>query len=162
MEQKIKILVADDEEKFLESLSKRLELRSFEVTKATTGKEAVEAAENKKFDLALLDLKMPGMDGRETLEILKKRHKYIEVIMLTGHGSIESAVECTRLGAFGYLPKPYEFDKLIEVLREAYETRLMKKFDENQKKMEEIRRIATGSGPLTIMREMSKLDDDEK
>jgi DNA-binding NtrC family response regulator len=162
MEQKIKLLIADDEPKFLESISKRLELRGFDVARAATGEEAVRAAENEKFDLALLDLKMPGMDGRETLEMLKKRHKYIEVIMLTGHGSIESAEECTRLGAFGYLPKPYEFDKLIGVLRNAYETRLVNKFGDDPERMDQMRKVTTGDEPLAILRELSKLDNEER
>ena len=75
---------------------------------------------------------MPGMDGQELLEILKKEHKYLEVIILTGHGSLESAVECTKLGAFGYLPKPYELEDLLEVLKDAYHTRLKKKFEQDK------------------------------
>jgi DNA-binding NtrC family response regulator len=162
MPDKIKLLIVDDEIKFLDSIAKRLELRGFEVTKATRGEEAVEAARTDKFDLALLDLKMPGMDGREVLEILKNEHKYLEVIILTGHGSVDSAVECTKLGAFSYLPKPYELENLLELLRQAYESRLKKKFELDQARMEKIMRIATGSSPLGILRELRKLDDQEK
>ena len=100
---KIKLLIVDDEVQFLNSIAQRLELRGFEVAKAVNGLEAVDITRREKFDLALLDLKMPGMDGREVLEILKKEHKFLEVIILTGHGSFESAVECTRLGAYSYL-----------------------------------------------------------
>ena len=113
MEQKIKLLIVDDEVQFLDSIAQRLEMRGFDVTKAYSGKEALEAAEQGKFDLALLDLKMPEMSGKEVLEILKKEHKFIEVIMLTGHGSVDSAVECTKLGAFSYLSKPYDLDNLL-------------------------------------------------
>ena len=81
MEQKIKLLIVDDEVQFLDSIAQRLEMRGFDVTKAYSGKEALEAAEQGKFDLALLDLKMPEMSGKEVLEILKKEHKFIEVIM---------------------------------------------------------------------------------
>ena len=108
----IKLLIVDDEAKFLDSIARRLEMRGFDVTKAANGQAALEAAQSAKFDLALLDLKMPGLDGKQVLELLKKAHKYLEVVILTGHGSIESAVECTKLGAFDYLPKPYELDKL--------------------------------------------------
>jgi len=159
---RIRLLIVDDEIKFLESIAQRLELRDFEVFKATNGKEALESAKNSKFDLALLDLKMPGMDGKEVLEILKREHKYIEVIILTGHGSLDSAVECTKLGAFDYLPKPYELEKLLDVLQKAYEARLHKKFKMDEERMEKIRKLATGSSPLGILRELRALDDDEK
>jgi DNA-binding NtrC family response regulator len=162
MPEKIKLLIVDDEVKFLDSVARRLELRGFDVTKATRGEEAVEATRTDKFDLALLDLKMPGMDGKEVLEILKNEHKYLEVIILTGHGSVDSAVECTKLGAFSYLPKPYELENLLEVLRQAYEARLKKKFELDQTRMEKIIRLATGSSPLGILRELRKLDDEEK
>lgn len=162
MVDKIKLLIVDDEVKFLDSIAKRLEMRDFDVTKATNGALAIEHARQAKFDLALLDLKMPGIDGKQALETLKREHKYIEVIILTGHGSLDSAVECTKLGAFGYLPKPYELDKLIEILRQAYESRLKKKFEHDRKRMEKLAEIATGSSALGILREMRELDDEEK
>ncbi len=162
MSEKIKILIVDDEKQFLDSMAERLQMRGFDVTKAYEGKTAIEHARNKKFDLALLDLKMPGLNGQEVLEILKKEHQYIEVIILTGHGSLESAVECTKLGAFGYLPKPYEFDKLIDTLKEAYQERLKKKFKEDDEKMEKLMKIAMGNSPLAILKELREMDDEEK
>ena len=162
MEDRIKLLIVDDEVKFLEALGTRLELRGFEVTTAVNGDEALATASKEKFDLALVDLKMPGMDGDELLDRLKQNHKYLEVIILTGHGSLDSAVECTKLGAFGYLPKPYEIDKLTETLREAYQARLNKKFAANQARLEEIRKIATGTSSLDILRRLRKFDDSER
>lgn len=162
MSEKIKLLIVDDEIQFLNALAQRLEIRGFHVTKATNGAEALRAARSDKFDLALLDLKMPGLDGKEVLQLLKKEHKHLEVIILTGHGSLDSAVECTKLGAYGYLPKPYELENLIKVLKEAYEERLKKKFQFDQGKMEEIMKIATGDSPLGIMRRLRELDDDIK
>ena len=162
MSEKIKILIVDDEIKFLESIEKRLEMRGFEVAAAPSGEKAIHIARTDKFDLALLDLKMPGLDGKEVLEILKKEHKYLEVIILTGHGSYESAAECTKLGAFGYLPKPYELDKLLKVLKNAYEARMKKKFEMDEERMEKIMKIAIGGSPLSILRKMRALDDDEK
>ncbi len=159
---KIKLLIIDDEIKFLDSIAERLEMRGLEVTKATNGNDAVEIARNDKFDLALLDLKMPGMDGKQVLEILKKEHRYLEVIILTGHGSMDSAVDCTKLGAFSYLPKPYDLDKLLEILRQAYEARLKKKFESDQRRIDKLTELATGSSPLGILRAMRELDDDEK
>ncbi len=159
---KIRLLIVDDEVKFLDSIAQRLEMRDFDVTKATNGKDALEIARTQRFDLALLDLKMPGMNGKEVLEILKREHKFLEVIILTGHGSLDSAVECTRLGAFDYLPKPYELEKLLEKLQRAYEARLQKKFKADQERMEKITALASGSSPLEILRELRRLDNEEK
>jgi DNA-binding NtrC family response regulator len=162
MESKIRLLIVDDEEKFLESIAKRLEMRDFDVRTATRGEQAIEIARREKFDLALLDLKMPGMDGKQVLEILKKEHKHIEVIILTGHGSVDSAVDCTKLGAFGYLPKPYELEKLLETLQQAFQVRMEKKFERDQTRMDKLAKLATSTSALGILREMKKLDDEEK
>lgn len=162
MERKIKLLIVDDEEAFLNAIARRLEMRDFIVTKASNGGQALEAAEKNRFDLALVDLKMPGMNGQELLEILKRDHRHIEVVILTGHGSLDSAVECTKLGAFGYLPKPYEIEKLLETLRDAYQARMQKKFQADEKRMEAIMSAAIGESPLGILRRLRDLDDDEK
>jgi len=162
MDGKIKLLIVDDEVQFLDSIAQRLEMRDFDVTKASRGADALEIARHEKFDLALVDLKMPGIDGKQLLEILKKEHDFLEVVILTGHGSLESAVECTKLGAFGYLPKPYELDELIEVLKNAYEARLKKKFETDKAKMQKLQEIALGSSPLGIMQALRELDDDER
>ena len=158
----IKLLMVDDEEKFLSTTAKRLGRRDFDVTTATEGNQAIKAAKKGKFDLAILDLRMPGMDGMELLQILKKKHKFLEVIILTGYASIDSAVEATKLGAFSYLEKPYNFEKLLEVLKEAYEARLRKKFEHDKKRTEEIKILAMGSSPMGILRSLMRIDDDEK
>lgn len=162
MEPKIKILLVDDEEKFLHSIAERLSLRGFDVVAASNGEKAIQEAEKGGFDLALLDLKMPGMDGTQVLKILKEKHEYIEVVILTGHGSLESAVECVKLGAYGYLPKPYELDKLLDILKEAYQERLKKKFAQDEQRIDKLMKIASGNSPLAILREMRNLDDDKK
>ncbi len=162
MSSNIKLLIVDDEIKFLNSIAQRLQMRGFDVLTASDGQEAIKLSHTEKFDVALLDLKMPGLDGKQVLEILKKEHKYLEVIILTGHGSFESAAECTKLGAFGYLPKPYELDKLLEVLKSAYEARMKKKFESDINKMDKLIKLATGSSPLGILQEMKKLDDEDK
>lgn len=161
-DKKIKLLIVDDEERFLESIAKRLQMRDFEVTTATRGAEAVEIAREEKFDLALLDLKMPGMDGKQVLQILKNEHKYLEVIILTGHGSMDSAVDCTKLGAFSYLPKPYELEKLLDTLRQAYEERMRKKWQDDRERMDKITKMATGQSALAILRELRRIDDERK
>jgi DNA-binding NtrC family response regulator len=159
MEQLIKLLIVDDESRFLEAIATRLRKRGFDVTTATNGPDAIALAREEKFDIALLDLKMPGMDGKEVLRALKQEHEFLEAVILTGHGSLESAVELTKLGAFGYLPKPYELDKLLETLKQAYETRLKKKFVSDDAKMEAILDAGMGESPLLILRKLRELDD---
>jgi len=161
-ENKIKLLMVDDEVKFLESISKRLVLKNFDVTTAVNGKEAIESAEKGFFDVAVVDFQMPGMDGAQVLRVLKEKHKYLEIIMLTGHATVNSAVECTKLGAFKYLEKPYDFENLVETIQEAYEARLKKKFEHNQKRMEEIQKLSISSSPLGLLRALARLDDEEK
>lgn len=162
MEHVIKLLVVDDETRFLNAIAQRLSKRGFNVRTATNGADALALAQNEKFDIALLDLKMPGMDGGEVLRVLKEEHAFLEAIMLTGHGSLESAVELTKLGAFSYLPKPYELEKLIDVLKDAYAFRLKKKFESDQAKVEEILKAATGEGALGILRRLRALDDERR
>jgi DNA-binding NtrC family response regulator len=162
MEQVIKLLIVDDETRFLEAIATRLRKRGFDVQTATNGPEAIAQAREEKFDIALLDLKMPGMDGGEVLRVLKQEHNFLEVVILTGHGSLESAVELTKLGAFGYLPKPYELEKLLETLEQAYEARLKKKFAADDAKMSEILSARMGESPLGILRKLRELDDSRK
>jgi DNA-binding NtrC family response regulator len=161
-ENAINILLVDDEVKFLTAVADRLTLKGFNVTTATDGDAAIEAAGKGGFDVAVVDLRMPGTDGAEVLKILKQKHKFIEIIMLTGHATVDSAVECTKLGAFKYLEKPYDFDKLIEVLKDAYHLRMQKKFENNAHRMEAIQRLSLGQSPLGILKELAKLDDGQK
>lgn len=162
MEHVIKLLIVDDETRFLNAIAQRLTKRGFDVRTAENGETAIGLARSEKFDIALLDLRMPGMDGGEVLRVLKEEHRFLEAIILTGHGSLESAVELTKLGAFSYLPKPYELEKLIEVLKEAYQARLEKKFASDQAKMDQILAMAKGESPLGILRKLRDLDDARK
>jgi DNA-binding NtrC family response regulator len=167
MEQKIQLLIVDDEADFLETIADRMEMRGFDVTKALNGAEAIEAVKKKKYDIALLDLKMPGLDGIEVLKILKDQHQYIEVIILTAHGSIETAFDASKIGAFGFLSKPYDFDELIVTIRNAFELRLKKKFENDKDKMdilsERISELSIGAeSALDILEEMRKMDNDIK
>ncbi len=158
----IKLLIVDDEARFLAAIARRLSKRGFQVLTATNGPDALELARTEKFDIAILDLKMPGMDGSEVLKALKAEHAFLEAIILTGHGSLESAVELTKLGAFGYLPKPYELDKLIEVLQSAYEARLKKKFASDEARIAAVVKAAVSEGPLGILRRLRELDDERR
>jgi DNA-binding NtrC family response regulator len=159
---KIKLLLVDDEAKFLQSVASRLELQNFDVTTATSGAEAISSAEKGYFDVAVVDFKMPGMDGAQVLKILKEKHKYLEIIILTGHATVDSAVECTKLGAFQYLEKPYKFEKLVESIKDAYEARLKRKFEHSIKHFEEIQKLSISSSPLGILKALARLDNDEK
>ena len=158
----INILLVDDEVKFLKAIAERLSIKGFEVKTAANGHDAFEAAKKGRFDVAVLDLQMPGTDGAQLLKILKENHKFLEIIMLTGHATLDSAVECTKLGAFKYLEKPYDFDGLVEVLLEAFQARMQKKYEHNQKRMDEIQKLSMGHSPLGLMRALASLDDGEK
>ena len=115
-----RILIVDDEKDFVEMLSLRLKETGEKVTSVYSGKECLETLEEKKdVDVVILDIKMPGMDGIDTLREIRKRFPLIEVIMLTGHGSTETAVEGMKLGAFDYLLKPADFKDLSAKLEAA-------------------------------------------
>lgn len=156
---KIRLLIVDDEELFLESMRKRLEVRDFDVATAESGDRALELARQKPIDVALVDLKMPGMGGEDVLKALKREHKWMEVIILTGHGSKESAAACSREGAYSYLQKPCEFERMLAVLSRAYKKRVMRK---NQIGEESMNRLLTGApddSPLGILRKLREIDE---
>jgi DNA-binding NtrC family response regulator len=157
-EDKINLLIVDDEEPFLESMKKRLEIRDFNVTCVNRGDKAVEAARRNPVDIALVDLKMPGMSGEKTLEALKREHEWMEVVILTGHGSIDSAVECTRSGATSYLQKPCELEHLLEVLKDAYKRRIMNKMRIQEGRMNALLQKAAGDSPLAILRRLKEME----
>jgi DNA-binding NtrC family response regulator len=114
------ILLVDDEVSFVEAFSERLELRNIEISKAFNGEDALRALEeNRTIEVVILDVKMPGMDGIETLAEIKKKFPLMEVIMLSGHSTVESAIEGMKQGAFDYLMKPCDMDKLMAKVTEA-------------------------------------------
>jgi DNA-binding NtrC family response regulator len=158
MERKIRLLIVDDEERFLKTISQRLSLRDFEVTPVSNGEDAIETAKKHSFDLALVDLKMPGMGGEEVLDLLKKNDPFIEVVILTGHGSVDSAVYCTQHGSFNYLQKPCDTEELLGVLKDAYQKRVQKKLKLDEEKMKALLQIATGESPLGILRKLRELE----
>lgn len=114
------VLLVDDEVPFVETMTKRLTKRKLEVITAFNGQEALEVLDkNAKIEVVILDVKMPGMDGVETLKEIKKRHPLVEVIMLTGHATVETAIDGMKLGALDYLMKPCEMDLLMAKVEEA-------------------------------------------
>ncbi len=158
IENKINLLIVDDEELFLNSIKKSLEVREFNVTAVNRGEKAIQAAREKSIDIALVDLKMPGIDGEETLKELKKEHKWMEIVILTGHGSVNSAVECTKSGAYKYLQKPCELDELLEALKDAYQKRVMNKNNIEDKKMKELLKLSMRHSPRGIIRRLQEID----
>jgi DNA-binding NtrC family response regulator len=114
------VLLVDDEVSFIETFSERLELRDFEISRAFSGKEALQVLEeNENIEVVILDVKMPGMDGIETLGEIKRKKPLVEVIMLSGHADVESAIEGMKHGAFDYLMKPVDMDPIIAKVTEA-------------------------------------------
>ena len=114
------ILLVDDETPFLETMTRRLNKREFITASASSGHEAIRLLEkNDDLEVVVLDVKMPEMDGLQTLKIIRQRFPLVEVIMLTGHATIESAIEGMKLGAFDYLMKPCEMEDLISKVCEA-------------------------------------------
>jgi DNA-binding NtrC family response regulator len=120
----IRVLLVDDEENLLEYLSKRLLKQGFTVKATFSGEQAVKVASEEHYDVAIVDLKMPGMDGVETQKRIKEIQPYVQCIVLTAHGSIESALESGQKDAFQYLLKPVDYDNLLANIKEAYQKKL--------------------------------------
>ncbi len=118
---KVKILLVDDEEQFVEVLAERLEARNFDVRRASSGDEAISKLEEKESDVVVLDVLMPGKDGVQTLKEIKQLWPIVEVIMLTGHATVETAIEGMKLGAYDYLMKPSETEDLVNKISKAYQ-----------------------------------------
>jgi DNA-binding NtrC family response regulator len=115
-----KVMLVDDEKDFLETLCKRLTKRKLDVTSANSGQEAIAKIQEFPVDVVVLDVRMPGMNGIETLKEIKKIKPSVEVIMLTAHADVQVAIEGMELGAFDYLMKPMEIDDLLYKLQDAY------------------------------------------
>lgn len=116
------ILLVDDEQGFVETMAKRLDNRGLTVHTALNGQEGLDVlAKEHSIDVVVLDVKMPGMDGIEVLKKIKGDFPLVEVIMLTGHATVESAIEGMKTGAYDYMMKPCDFDELIAKVADAYD-----------------------------------------
>ena len=114
------IMLVDDEVPFVETMTKRLGKRDLTIVSAHSGAEALtKLGQEDQIDVVILDVKMPGMDGIETLKEIKKTHPLIEVIMLTGHATVETGIDGMKLGAFDYLMKPCDIEMLLKKVQEA-------------------------------------------
>ena len=133
------ILLVDDEVPFLETMTKRLKKRGFDILSAHTGLDALDQlSRHRGIDAVILDVKMPGMDGIQTLEEIKRRFPITEVIMLTGHATVESAIEGMKLGAFDYLMKPCDMEQLVSKVEAAAQRRRSHEEKIIQARMKEI------------------------
>jgi two-component system, NtrC family, nitrogen regulation response regulator NtrX len=148
------ILIVDDEPSILQSLSGLLSDEGFEVAAASNGYEALKIIDKESPDLVLLDIWMPGMDGIETLKAIKKDNPLIQVIIITGHGTIETAVKSTKLGAFDFIEKPLSIDKVIVAINNSLNFRRLE--EENRylrKKTIEKHSLTGNSSPISKVKE---------
>ena len=118
---KIRVLLVDDEEEFVEALAERLSIRDYDTTVSLRGEDAIEKLRQLNFDVVILDVRMPGMDGTDVLREMKRIKPLTEVIMLTGHATVESAIDGMKQGAYDYLLKPCETEELVAKINRAYE-----------------------------------------
>jgi DNA-binding NtrC family response regulator len=141
----VKVLIVDDEKDFVEMFSLRLKNEGERVSTAFSGRQALEVLEKENIDVVILDIRMPGMDGIDTLKQIKTAYPLVEVILLTGHGSTETAVEGMRSGAFDYLMKPADFEEIKLKLENAG-----KRKDEQEERIRqaEVRLLLRRSGDL--------------
>jgi len=140
-----RVLIVDDEKDFVEMFSLRLQTQGEKVSTAHSGKEALTVLEGSTIDVVILDIRMPGMDGIDTLKQIKTLFPLVEVIMLTGHGSTETAVEGMKLGAFDYLMKPADFEDIKIKIENA---RKRKDEQEERIRQAEVRLLLRRSGDV--------------
>ncbi|RQD60256.1 sigma-54-dependent transcriptional regulator [Desulfonatronovibrio magnus] len=122
-----RILLVDDEDRFRKTLKKRISSRDYEVFDAANGIQALEMIRDDPMDVVVLDVRMPGLSGLETLTEIKNISPETEVIMLTGHASVDPAIEGMKLGAFDYLMKPCDLEDLMVKIQNAFEAKSSKK-----------------------------------
>ncbi len=135
---KARVLLVDDEKDFIQTLTKRLEVRGLTVSSATRGEDALNLTRQKNFDIVVLDLSMPGMDGLETLKKIKAKDPEVEIVMLSGHGTVKSSAEAIKLGAEDFLEKPVDIQDLLDKIGEAKDKRILVLQKRAQKQIEDI------------------------
>ncbi|MFO7459302.1 MAG: response regulator [Desulfatiglandales bacterium] len=156
--EKINILLVDDEEALLDSIKRRLQIRDFNVIAVNRGDKALEVARLHPIDVALVDLKMPGMSGRDVLLHLKKDYPWMEVVIITGHGSFDPQNECVYGQAYSYLSKPCDLDTLLHVLVDAYKKTVMNRLHMTPEQMEVILEKEGVKTPREVLKKVKELD----
>ena len=155
----IQLLIVDDEKDFVTYMTKRLEHHDIEVHAFTNPVEALEKTKGNRFDVGLLDLKMPDMDGEELLNKLKERDPRMELIILTGHGSIESAFRSAKSGAYEYLLKPCDFDGVVNSINNAYAKRIKALSQGKAAEVDNLLEQADKLRPLELLKRLKKIHD---
>jgi len=119
MMDKLRVLLVDDEEELVFTLAERLKIRGVDAQAVTSGKAALEAIEQRSFDVVLLDVKMPGLGGLDVMRRIKSKDRKVQVILITGHGSAEDGAQGMQSGAFDYVMKPININDLLTRLQAA-------------------------------------------
>jgi len=135
-----KVLLVDDEEEFVETLAERMRSRGMEVATSNSGGEALDLVDSDSYDVVVLDLQMPGMDGIEVLERIKKRQPDIQVVLLTGHATVEKGVEAMKHGALEFLEKPIEISALSEIIQQAKAEKMILVEKDTEERIQDILR----------------------
>ena len=146
-----RVLMIDDEEDFVKTLAERMLMRDLDSEVALSGEAALQAVEEQAPDVMVLDLKMPGIDGMEVLRRVRRAYPQVQVVILTGHGSGKDEREARRLGAFAYLQKPVDIEKLTVTLKNAY-----------KEKMEDAMMAATFAETGELQRARQIVDEEQK
>ena len=133
-----KILLVDDETDFLEVMSERMGARGMEVTTAESAQKALQEVEKGGFDAIVLDLMMPGMDGLETLKKIKEKRPALQVILLSGHATLEKGIEAMKLGAMDFIEKPADINELTDKIRKAKAQKMVLVEEEMESKLKSI------------------------
>jgi DNA-binding NtrC family response regulator len=144
---KSRILIVDDEKEFVEALSERLTMRNYNVSTAFSGEDAISKVKGHNYDVVILDVSMPGLGGVETLREIKKIKPLTEVIMLTGHATVDTAISGLKLGASEYLLKPCDTQELIDKIDQAYKKKTEKQEQVWEKRVKEI-----SSSPRSVLK----------
>ncbi len=133
-----KVLLVDDEVDFLDTLSERMRNRGMEVATSSSGVEALQKVDKEAYDVIILDLMMPGVDGLEALKILRAKRPELQVILLTGHATVEKGIEAMKLGAIDFLEKPADLNQLTEKIKKAQAKKMLIVEKQNEDKIKKI------------------------
>jgi len=135
---KEKVLLVDDEEEFIETLAERMRTRGMEVSTSNSGADALQLVDDEDFDVVVLDLKMPGIDGLDALKRIKRRRPDVQVVLLTGYATVEKGVEAIKEGALEFLEKPVDISSLTEAIHKAKATKMILVEKETEERIKEI------------------------
>lgn len=156
---KINVLLVDDEEVLLDSIKRRLQIRAFDVIAVNRGDKALEVVRKHPVDVVILDLKMPGISGHDVLLKLKKEYPWLEVVILTGHGSFDPQKETTYNIAHTCLAKPCDLATLLQVLTDAYQKTVMNKHQMSWQTIEKLLDRNNLTSPRDILRRLKEIDN---